>query len=313
MLDTLIFIFLLFYPKYWSEVLVIHGFVSLLAIVLIKKMPEIFKGVPIYLIFFMPALGGVLVFIINLSLSYFMRDGMVLSDYELLIEFKNNLNFKEKINYNKEVRTMSFLDMLDALGTEEKKQLIIDSEIFEYQGKIKLLQKGLSDADREIQHYSATLLNDKENDYTNKINYLREEYNIQKDEFALENLSKAYKQYIMSGLISGEVLYIFNGEFIETLEMALNMEKDNLRILDDLVKAYVRNNDFINAEKTNQRLLKKYPDNPEGVLNRLNISFEKDSLSQFDTLIEGLTEKEIKSSKSIEKLVSFWIRKEEII
>lgn len=313
MLDILIFIFLLLYPKYWREVLVIHAFASLLANVLIKKITEIFEGIPLYLIFFMPALGGVLVFILYFSLSYFMRDSIVLSDYELLIEFENNLNFKEKINYNKEVRTMSFLDMLDALESEEKKQLIIDSEIFEYKGKIKLLQKGLSDEDREIQHYSATLLNDKENEYTNKINYLREEYNIQKDKFALENLSKAYKQYITSGLISGEVLYIFNGEFIETLEISLNIEKDNLYILDDLVKAYIRNNDFINAEKTNLRLLEKYPDNPEGLLNRLNISFEKDSLSQFYILIQGLTEKEIKSSKSIEKLVSFWIRKEEII
>jgi hypothetical protein len=292
------------------EVLLINALAALLVTVIIRKNTEIFKGVPIYLMLFVPGLGGVLVLILYFSLAYFMRDSIVLSDYELLIEFHNKLNFKEKINYDKEVRSMSFLDMLDALGSKEKKQLIIDSEIYDYQGKIKLLQKGLSEKDKEIQHYSATLLNDKENQYTNKINYLREEYNIRENKSVLEKLAKAYKQYITSGLIEGEVLYIFNLEFIETLKNWLNIDENNFYILDDLVKAYIRNKDFDNAEKTNFRLLKEYPNNEKALLNRMNISFEKDSLSDFDKLISSLTEEQIKSSKKIEGLVSFWIEKE---
>ncbi len=310
LIDILIFVFLFLFPVHLKAVLIIHTIVSLLTIMLIKNTMEVFKGIPLYLILFMPALGGVIVFALYLSLSYFMRDSIVLSDYEALIEFNNTLSFKEKINYDKEIRTMSFLDMLDVLDSKEKKQLIIDSEIFEYKGKVKLLQKGLGDQDTEVQHYSATLLNDKENEYTNRINYLREEYNLEKNNLSLQKLSKAYKQYITSDLISGEVLYIFNREYIETLQMLLKTNKDNLNILDDLVKAYIKSNDFLEADNTNTLLLEKYPNNPEGILNKLHISFEKDSLAKFNLLIKALTEEEIKSSKKIENLVSFWIRKE---
>ncbi|SHH80961.1 tetratricopeptide repeat protein [Clostridium grantii] len=312
-LDILISMFLILHPRYWWQFLIAHAVITVLISFLMKKIQEVQKGIPVYLIFFLPGLGGVIVFILYFSLSYFIRDSIVLSDYELLIEFENNNSFKEKINYNKEIRTMSFLDVIEVLDSEEKKQFIIESEIFEDKGKIKLFQKGLSDSDIEIQHYSATLLNDKENDYTNLIDYLKEEYNILKDYVSLENLSKAYKNYIDSGLISGELLYIINNDYIETLNKMIKIKQKDLMILDELVKAYIKNDDFLNAEKTNKILLKEYPNNCEGVLNKLNISFEKDLIFEFNKVINGLTEMEIKSCKRVEELVSFWIRKKESI
>ncbi|WP_461205062.1 hypothetical protein [Clostridium sp. DL1XJH146] len=309
LIDILAFIFLFLYPVHLKGVLIVHTIVAILAIILIKNTMDIFKGVPVYLILFMPGLGGIIVFGLFFSLSYFMKDSIVLSDYEALIEFNNTLDFKEKINYDKEIRTMSFLDMLDVLGSYEKKQLIIDSEIFEYNGKVKLLQKGLSDKDTEVQHYSATLLNDKENEFTNRINYLREEYNLEKNNLILETLSNTYKKYITSDLIGGEVLYIFNREYIETLQMLLKIKEDNLDFLNDLVRAYIRSNDFEMADKTNTYLLEKHPNSPEGLLNRLHISYEKDPLTKFTHLIKSLTEEEINSSKKIESLVSFWLKK----
>ena len=301
-IDTTIF----FQPihNYWGATC-IHVFLFVLIFIFNKQFNIKNKDLPIYYFLFMPGLGGILISALYFSLIYFEKNTVVLDEYEKYINYENTLKPRENFNYEQEIRTMSFLDYMNLLDEASKKNLIIDLAMNKYDMKVNVLQRGLQDKDSEVQHYAATTINMIENDYTNLIYKVREEFNLNKDIDSLLKLRDVYKNYLESGLLSGEVFRLYNKEFSEVLVKLLERKKGTPEIINDLVKSYIESNDIDRAEALNAKLL-NYPERPEGVINQIRIAYNKNIYKDI-----VLHVKELKNNEVFEKFqpqLSFWSR-----
>lgn len=306
-------IFFIIKPEYLIVSVLVHIIIYLIIHKMVMGLSNIFLGVPNYLALFLPGLGGVIISVLYFSLFYFQRDGVVLNDYERYLEFEHFFGEKKKLDYKKEMEILSFNDQMKFFDSTKKKKLIVDYSLGLYGSNINLLQKGVKDEDIEVRHYSAVTINMIENNFTNSISQLREEYTTYHSIDSLIKLSEMYNEYLSSGLVSEEMLTILNKEYIEILLKLIEKNKYTLEVIDSLVKAYIRNGNLIRAEEFNNKLINNFPDNCEGIINQINIAYERRAFNEITLILKDVkSKKDVKSNKLKEQL-SFWIAKEEIL
>lgn len=291
----------------------IHAILYLLIKKLAKKLPNVYDGIPNYLILFLPGLGIIIILVLYFSIYYFQRDSIVLDDYERYLEFEHFFGEKNKVDYYKEIGVLSFNDQMKLLDANKKKDLIVDYSMSLNESNINLLQKGILDEDNEVRHYSAVTINMVENNFTNLISQLREEYNAYHSIDALLKLASVYKEYLWSGIVSQEMLQIMNREYIEILLKLIEKNKETSEVLDSLVKAYIRNGNLIRAEEFNKNLITNYPEDSSGTINQIHIAYERRSFSEIIQILKEAKGKNFAKSDKIKDQLSFWITKEEIL
>ncbi|WP_418790642.1 tetratricopeptide repeat protein [Phosphitispora sp. TUW77] len=299
---------------YAFPVLAGHIMIGFIVYGLIRKFLDYRNGVPNYLCFILPCLGEIMVALLYLSLTYFQNKSIVLGDYERYINFERYHDIKEKPDYGREMRTLSFLDQMNLLNPQVKKELIIDfgMTLTQYDKRVKILKHGLTDMDSEVQHYAAVSINMLENEYTYLINQFREEFNTNKDLDSLKKLARVYQSYLDSGLLIGEIFQVFNHEYVEVLLKLSGLQKENYESLNELVRAYIRSGDYLEAEEVNQKMLIQYPDKVEGIINNIKITYEKRDFVAVNQLITELIKKKADIPQEYKTNLSFWTAKEEI-
>lgn len=307
--DCLLFIYSLVNSSFLMKALIIHIMLYLIIDYLDDKYLDEYEGVPKYLALFLPGLGNIIIAILYFSLYYFLRDSLILEDYERYINYQSFLDKKLRVDFVKEMKTLSFLDQMGFLDPENKKKLIIDSSLNEYANIAKLLQKGLSDEDNEVKHYSAVTLNMLENEYSFKINQLRESYNQSNNVSTLLKLSEAYRDYIESDLLTDDVLQVFNYEYIQVLNKILKVNNETFEMLVELIKAYIRSNQLELAENIISLLDQQYPGKFEVKLYKMNIAYKKKDYRRLKKLLDDLMNNNIEIPKDYENMLAFWTRK----
>jgi len=159
--DIAIFIYLFVFEEFLILILIIH----ILTYILVWKINKSFNQekieIPFYIILFMPIVGPFIYYIFYFSYNYFFTDNELIIDYEKMIDAKLERISKKRIEYEKEIKTMSFIDMLSYMDPDRKKEILIDSQYSVKINNANILKKGLESDDKEVQHYSATLLNSK--------------------------------------------------------------------------------------------------------------------------------------------------------
>ncbi len=306
LLDSLFFIFLFNSSLYIKELLGIHTVLFIIVIILNRKFLRRYEGIPNYLVFFLPGFGALIVSILYFSLYYFLRSSIVLEDYERYIDFERFFEYRKTLNYEKEMQTLSFLDQMNLLDAESKKQLIIDFSMNEYDSRVKLLQKGLVDQDTEVKHYSAVTLNVIENEYVRIINELREAYNLDKEPKHLRILVKVYQSYLESGLLTDDVEIMLNEEYISVLHKLRELKKETSEIIMALIKAYIFGNQFEMAQKWIERYMERRPDDFEAVYYSIYIAYKKRNFDKIDEILNRLKQKNIKVSDEYQDKLSYW-------
>lgn len=304
--DILIFIFLFYYPSYLIIILLLHILFFVLSKSLYNKFDEKIDDLPIYMVLFMPLLGNLILSTYFYSTLYFHKDNEYLSDYEQLISKDDSFNYKEKIDYEKEVRTMSFLDMLSFIDPERKKEILIDSQYNVKINNTKILKKGLSAEDREVQHYSATLLNSRENELTNNISFLREKFNDNEEDKILDQLIEAYKNYLDSGLIEPDSIIIFREEYIDALKQKVKRKKYDLNVLNEIFKNYILVDDLYNATLLNEKIKDEFGEIVDVKINNFNILYKKGMYSELFYELDNLSAKELAENKRLHELKKFF-------
>ncbi len=307
-LDILAFIFLFMFPTHFYSVLIFHSLMFIIGVYTYKKFDNTISDLPLYLILLFPVFGWAFISLFYFSSTYFYRDNLPLSDYEQMLEADIDINLREKISYENEIRTMSFLDLLNYISPEQKKELLINSQYGLSINNTEILKKGLNAKDKEVQHYSATLLNTKENDFTNKISYLSEQYNDKKSPLVLDNLSQAYLDYIESGLIEEDSMGIFIKEYIDTLCKKIEINRYDLDTLNALFKAYVNDNNLRKAQDINNKINKEFNRADIVALNRLLLLYEKNNYYGVYNVITTLDPEIINSNEKLKEIKSFYTK-----
>lgn len=305
-LDLFLFVFLFIYPHHIIIVLIFHVLLFIVSVICYKRFDNTIDDLPLYLILLFPVIGGLYISLVYFSTTYFYRDNFPISDYEQMLISEDSTNLRQKVIYENEIRTMSFLDLLNYISPDKKKELLIDSH-YEFDiNNTDILRKGLEAMDKEVQHYSATLLNTRENEFTNKISYLSEQYGIKENPAILEELIQAYKNYIDSGLIEEDSMGIFLKEYIEVINKKIGLKNYDLTTLNMLFEAYVFNDDLIKAEEINNKISREYNRKDQVVLNELFILYQKDDYDAIYTKICGIDPDLLKLNKKLMDLKEFF-------
>lgn len=307
-LDILSLLFMFMFPGHFYQLIAFHFILFLITVYCYRRFDDTIKDLPLYLILFFPIIGGLFITIFYFSTTYFYRDNLPLSDYEQMLESEDETNLREKICYENEIRTMSFLDLLNYIGPERKKELLINSQYGSNINNTQILRRGLEADDKEVQHYAATLLNTRENDYTNNISYLANQYNLKGNPLILEKLSIAYKDYIESGLIEEDSMDIFQKEYIETLNKKIKINRYSLETLNLLFRAYVNNNDLIKAEEMNKKIKMGFNRKDQVALNEIYILFKNSDHDGIFDKISKLDDKVINSNEHLKDIKSFYTK-----
>lgn len=307
LLDILIFLYLFIVEE---NIIIILSF-HIILYILLYKINKSFKKekieIPFYIILFMPIIGPFIYFTFYFSYNYFFSDNELIMDYEKLIEAKLQKTSKNRIEYEKEIKTMSFIDMLSYMDPDRKKEVLIDSQYSVKINNANILKKGLESEDKEVQHYSATLLNSKENELTNNISYLREKYNQTKNEMFLDKLIYSYLLYLNSTLIEEDSINIFREEYKEVLLIKIKNKTYNLDTLKELFKTYIQINDLDNAYFINEKMKREYGDTEHIIINKLNILYKQNKLEEVKDILNNLDDKIIAKNDKLFELKEFFI------
>lgn len=285
--------------------------VSYLAILFIDK--TFIKndyGIPLYIVMFLPGIGGLVVAALYACRLYFLQDNMILADYQRYITSCNEFSFQGQIDYEREIGVLSFLDQINFFDTERKKELIIEMGSEESNKKAHLLQTGLTNSDHEVTHYCAVTLNSLENEYVNLIYHLREEYNQTKNVKVLVKLATALKGYINSGLLAGDSLQRnISKEYSDVLlRLKSEKKKSSYEIDRELIEAYIMTGELSKAKDLNDVTIQEYPDEFEGFFNSLRIAYHSNDL---DCLRKSIMTIRSKQAPQVYKdQVMFWVGKE---
>ena len=307
-LDILLFTFFIIFEKYFIQVLIIHTILFILSYKIHSTFESKSDELPLSIIYFMPILGILIYFILNFSLHYFVRDNSIILEYEQLMLAPIKNQNKKRINYEREIKTMSFIDMFSYIDPEKKKELLIESQYAYKINNSKILKKGLEASDKEVQHYSATLLNSRENELTNNINYLKEQFNGTDDENILDDLIEAFSIYLHSSLIEIDSIELFRQEYIDVLTQKVKRKTYNKEILEELFKTYISTGDLYNARLINDKMKRKFGESEETKLNDINLLFKKRYLSEINYMMNNLSDKELKENHKLRELHDFFVK-----
>ena len=303
--DIVVIIFLIIFEQYLLQVALMHTFLIFISWRIYKTFDNEIESVPYFILLWMPILGIVIFHSLNGSLRYFVRNGDVINDYEQMISEKH-ITMRRRINFANEIKTMSFLDKFPGIDSDKKKELLIDSQFSFEINNAKILAKGLESEDREVQHYSATLLNSQENEYTNNISYLRDQYAISESDTILDELLLSYYDYINSSLIGEESIYIFKKEYVDLLLTKVNKKTYDLESLHNLFNAFIEIDDYYNATLINNKIEEEFGKNSTSILHKLHILFKKGYINQLLDVLNTLSPEQFKEEPKLQELHDFF-------
>ncbi len=306
--DILVILFFIIFEQYALQVLSLHAFLIFVSWRIYVTFASDVEVLPYFILFFLPILGMVIYFTLYGSLHYFVRDGNAINDYEQMLSEKPARTKRKRIDYDSEIQTMSYFDMFSFIDPERKKELLIDSQYAYKINNAKILAKGLESEDKEVQHYSATLLNSQENQYTNTISILRDTYETQKTEASLDALISAYHDYIRSSFIGKESIQIFKKEYVDLLLQKVHRETYDLQSLQSLFIAFIEINDFYNATLIHHKMEEEFGKSSRSIINKLHILYKKGYTSQLVDALHTIEPDQFADEPKLKELHDFFVK-----
>ena len=303
--DTLIILFLFITEQYVVVVLLIHAALIFIGWKIYKTFQTEFEILPYYILFFMPILGIGIFHILTISLHHFMRNSDVIDDYEQIL-LEEKLNERKRVNYDEEMRTMSFLDLLPTIDSERKKKVLIDSHYSYDINNSKILIQGLESDDMEVQHYSATLLNSRENEFTNTISSLREQYALYGDDSVLNELIISYRTYMNSSLIGEESIQLFKNEYVDLLLQKVHKNRYDKEALQYLFTAFIEIDDFYHATLINHKIEEEFGKDCTTIVNTIHIQFNQGYINQVVDILHSIDLEKCKDDPKVQQLYDFF-------
>ncbi len=306
--DIVVIVFFIMFEQYLLQVLLLHTLLFFVSWKIFLTFDSEVTVLPYYMLFFMPILGIAIFFVLYGSLHYFVGNGDILNDYEQMLSEKHIKKPRKRVDYASEIKTMSYIDMFSFINAEQKKDILIESQYSHAINNAQILAKGLESEDKEVQHYSATLLNSKENQFTETISSLREAYETTDTEIMLDALIAAYYDYIHSSFIGEESRHIFKKEYVDLLLLKIQRETYDLESLHHLFVAFMELDDYYHATLINTKIEEEFGNHSRSILNTMHMLYKKGYITQLVDALNTLEPIHFKEEPKLQELYDFFAR-----
>lgn len=265
------------------------------------------RGVPNYLILFLPVIGNILCFTTYFLQFFLSSPNQMIEDYEKYIAISHKIDFEKRINYISSIKTISYADQISSGNDVNKKDVIIDIASEDVEIKYKILRDSLDDTNSEVVHYAATTLNVLEDEFSQDIINLKDKYIDYNDLNALNQLTDKYKTYLNSGILVEDLKkYMFN-DYIETLIKCLNVIGLKEKYIIEITDAYLYLQITDKAIYYNDIGLTHFPDSFFINKQSVEISYLSRDYTKLKNKLINIRDTKPKLAADLHHLIEFWV------
>ncbi|XMB87190.1 hypothetical protein RJG79_05155 [Mycoplasmatota bacterium WC44] len=200
---------------------------------------------PIFITFFLPGLGFLIVFTIEFFTAITKRKTEEIN----MVTIFEILEDTNEYNFLSEDKVLSYSDNMKYLDNDDQLSLLFDVLEDGTYDKLKILKQGAENENQVIKYYSSVYLSSLANQFENELFRLSDKFTKTDNLIDLKNLITTYDSYLISGLLKDDMYDFFNKKNIHFLEMAIEAEIQVIKNSVRLVNAYLNDEQYDKAIK----------------------------------------------------------------
>lgn len=177
---------------------------------------------------------------------------------------------------------------------------------------ISLLKDARMDSDIEVNHYASTAIMEISRKYDLTLQKAEQSYRLTPDDPAhLEQYAESLKQYIDSGLINQNTLFVYRYRFAELLKAQMEQAPENLEIHIQAAQNYIASQDYTQAMQLLEYMLAKWPKQERIWLAKLQLCAEMRDRNGIDYVLSEIRRRNVYLSPEGRSIIGFWEVKKE--
>lgn len=224
---------------------------------------------PLYLLICFPGIGFTLFSVIYLTV-YLIPSRVKEIDQITIVEKEDDF---VTFSFLDEDKVLTHLDSMNYLSQQEKLSFIFDVLDSNSINKARVLKESLMGENFDLRYYSSVYLSSMSNQLEGEVFKHKREFDMTHDYAPLKKLLEVLFVYIDSKLLEEDMLHFYNQMYIKYLLIAIHQELNVDEYQKELVKAYIRESQFSEAEEMINHMEVNY-DN-EMLLFELNYSMQR--------------------------------------
>ena len=170
-----------------------------------------------------------------------------------------------------------------------------------------LLQEARLDDDIEVSHYASTAMMEVEREYELSLQKAEKEYNDDPDSpDKLDIYLRTLKQYISSGLIDENVLFVYTHRYSELLDDKIKKNPDDMSCYAEAVDNCLSLSSFTRAEEYANRMVEKWPSEEDAWFAKLKIYRSMNNGEGIKKIIAEILRRKIYLTPEGKETIRFW-------
>lgn len=190
---------------------------------------------------------------------------------------------------------------------ETRRQLMLEILHRDPDEYLALLQEARLDEDIEVSHYASTAMMELQREYELDMQKAEREYNANPDsKEKLDIFMRTLKQYISSGLIDENVLFVYNRRYSELLQDKIKMNPDDMFCFAEAVDNCLALGEYAGAEEYANRMIEKWPSEEDAWFAKLKIYRSINNGEGIQHIIEEIKRRRLYLSPEGKATLRFW-------
>jgi len=172
---------------------------------------------------------------------------------------------------------------------------------------IKLLQQARLDSDIEVIHYASTAMMEVQRDYELAVQDAAKNYEEHpEDEKTLTEYSKTIKNYIDSGLIEENILYIYRIRYADLLELEMRKYPEHINSFIVAADNYMELKNYTSANIVVSSLLSGWPSDERGWFARIKLCHQLNDSVNLQKTLKQVRDKGIYLTPEGKNIMKYW-------
>ncbi len=172
---------------------------------------------------------------------------------------------------------------------------------------LSLLQKARLDDDIEVSHYASTAMMEVEREYELSLQKAEKDYNDDPDsQEKLDFYLHTLQQYIASGLIDENILFVYTRRYSELLDDKIKKKPDDMSCYSEAVDNCLSLGSFTRAEEYANQMIEKWPSEEDAWFAKLKIYRSMNNGDGIKRIISEMMRRKIYLTPEGRATIRFW-------
>lgn len=193
-----------------------------------------------------------------------------------------------------------------------RRQLMLDILRKSPEQYTALLQKACTDEDIEVSHYASTAVMEMQREYDQRLQKAEKRYRQnESDPLCRSKYIQTLREYIKSGLIDENILFLYRHRLSEVLTAKIKDEPENMEAILYAAENCLALRNFTQAEVLAKTAVKKWPHREVALLMLLTVYEQMNNGEGIKRIVSHIKHNNIYLSNHGKSVLAFWDRGEQ--